>query len=117
MSGIMLTASQARAKSRNDAVIFNEIRDIEDAILTACSTGDLEVYVVGTTMTDTTATGTPAPIATARDYFKAWAGTFPNRAKEQQMAEVITYFTNLGYQIERRVNNATGDTFKWGIFW
>jgi len=112
MSGIMLTANQARAKSRNDSVIFNEIRSIEDEILTTCSAGGLEVYVTGTTMTNTT-TG----IALARDYYKAWTGSFPDRAKEQQMAEVIIYFSNLGYQIERRVNNTTGDTFKWAVFW
>ena len=112
MSGIMLTANQARAKSRNDSVIFNEIRSIEDAILTTCNSGGLEVYVTGTTMTDT-----GAGIPTARDYHKAWTGVYPDRAKEQQMGEVINYFTNLGYQIDRRVNNTTGDTFKWAVFW
>lgn len=108
----MLTASQARAKSKNDIVIFNEIRNIEDAILNTCDAGGLEVYVTGTTMTDT-GTG----IATARLYLKAWTGQLPDRVKEQQMSEVITYFSNLGYQIERRVNSSTGDTFKWAVFW
>jgi len=112
MNSIMLTASQARAKSKNDSVIFNETRSIESEILNACSLGNLEVYVTGTTMTDT-GTG----IALARNYFKAWNGSVPDRAKEQQMADIITYFSNLGYQIERRVNSATGDTFKWAIFW
>lgn len=108
----MLTAAQARAKSRNDIVIFNEIRDIEDAIINAANAGELEVVVSGTTMTST-ADG----ISTAREYFKAWQGSFPNRAKEQQMSTVIEYFINLGYQIDRRVNPTTGDTFRWLVYW
>lgn len=108
----MLTASQARAKSRNDLIIFNEIREIEAAVLTASSDGELEVIVSGTTMT---ATG--SGIALAREYFKAWQGAVPNRAKEQQMAEVVSYFFNLGYQIERKVNPQTGDTFRWSVYW
>lgn len=108
----MLTAAQARAKSRNDIIIFNEIRDIEDAILNAANQGELETTVSGTTMTDTD-TG----ISTSREYFKAWQGSFPNRAKEQQMATVIEYFINLGYQIDRRVNPSTGDTFRWLVYW
>ena len=108
----MLTASQARAKSRNDIIIFNEIREIELAILTAAGEGDLSIEVTGTTMTDTS-TG----IATARDYFKAWQGSVPNRVKEQQMATIVDYFYGLGYQIDRRVNGTTGDTFKWSVYW
>lgn len=108
----MLTASQARAKSRNDIIIFNEIRAIELAILTASGEGDLSVEVTGTTMTST-ADG----IALARDYFKAWQGSIPNRVKEQQMANIVDYFYGLGYQIDRRVNGSTGDTFKWSVYW
>lgn len=112
MAGIMLTAAQARAKSRNDVVIFNEIRDIEDAILAAANAGQLDATVIATTMTDT-----GDGIDTAREYFKAWQGTVPNRAKEQQMADVVEYFVNLGYQIDRRANPNTGDTFRWLIYW
>lgn len=112
MTGIMLTASQARAKSRNDIIIFNEIRTIELAILNASGDGDLSVEVTGTSMTSTT-----DEIVTAREYFKAWQGSVPNRAKEQQMANIVDYFYSLGYQIERRVNGATGDTFKWSVYW
>jgi hypothetical protein len=112
MAGIMLTASQARAKSKNDLAIFNEIREIETAILVASSDGELEVVVSGTAMT---ATG--SGMSLAREYFKAWQGSVPNRAKEQQMAEVVSYFYNLGYQIERKVNPQTGDTFRWSVYW
>ena len=35
----MLTATESRAKSRNDRVIFDEIRDIESEILDAVQAG------------------------------------------------------------------------------
>lgn len=117
MNNIMLTANEARAKAQNDSVIFNEIRDIEDAILTAVSAGNYSVDVTGTTMTDTTTTGTPAPIVAARLYFNTWQGTIDDRAKYVQMGKVIQYFTDLGYSIDRRTNALTGDTFKWVINW
>lgn len=113
----MLTAAQARAKAQNDTVIFSEIRDIEDAILTAVSSGLYDAAVTGTTMTATSTTGSPAPIVAARLYFNTWQGTIDDRAKYVQMGQVIQYFTDLGYAIERRTNNLTGDTFKWVVSW
>lgn len=112
MKTVMLTATQARSKARNDIVIFNEIRDLEEAIISAAGQGLLEVVIGTTTMTDF-ADG----IATARLYSKTWQGIEDDRAREQQMAAVIEYFSNLGYQIDRRMNPVTGDTFKWHIFW
>jgi len=118
MNNIMLTANQARAKAQNDNVIFNEIRDIEDAILTAVDNGSYDVKVAGTTMTATVNTGpVPSPRSKARIYFNVWQGTQDDRAKFIQMAKIITYFTDLGYTIDRRTNNETGDTFTWLIYW
>lgn len=113
----MLTAAAARTKTQNDSVIFNEIRDIEDAILTAVTAGNYETAVTGTTMTATSTAGSPAPIVAARLYFKTWQGTIDDRSKFVQMGKVITYFTDLGYGIDRRTNSATGDTFKWVVTW
>ena len=112
MNSVMLTAAQARAKSRDDNVIFNEIRNLEQAILNAIDAGQLEVFVSGTTMTDT-----GSGIAEARVYSKVWQGIVDDRAKDQRMASVIKYFSELGYQIDRRTNPNTGDTFRWAIFW
>ena len=112
MNSVMLTAAQARNKARSDNLIFNEIRDIEQAILNAIDAGQLEVYISSTTMTDT-GTG----IAEARLYSKVWQGVIEDRAKDQSMGSVIQYFSELGYQIERRTNPNTGDTFRWAIFW
>jgi hypothetical protein len=113
----MLTAKEARAKAQNDSVIFNEIRDIEDAILTAVSNGQYEANVINTTMTATSTTGVPAPIVSARLYFNTWQGTIDDRARYVQMGKVIQYFTDLGYSIDRRTNANTGDTFKWILSW
>jgi len=113
MNNVMLTATQARAKSQNDSVIFNEIRDIEDAILTAVAAGTYDTDVVNTTMTATSQPGD----AVARVYFNTWQGSVDDRAKFVQMAKVVTYFTDLGYAIERRTNSTTGYTFKWVVSW
>lgn len=109
---VMLSASQARAKAQNDLVIFREVRDIEEAILSAIVDGNYSVDVVSTAMTSTT-----DGVADARLYFNAWQGITPDRAKEIQMNLVITYFTDLGYTIERKTNALTGDTFKWVVLW
>jgi hypothetical protein len=117
MKNPMLTATEARAKAQNDTVIFNEIRDIEDAVLTAVGLGEYDAEITGTTMTATDTTGSPAPIAAARVYFTVWQGTVDDRAKFIQMGQIISYFNDLGYSIERRTNNTTGDTFKWIVSW
>ena len=109
---VMLSAGQARSKAQNDLIIFREVRDIEEAILTAIAAGSYNVDVVGTTMTSTT-----DGVETARLYFTAWQGITPDRAKENQMNSVIIYFTDLGYTIERKTNALTGDTFKWTVLW
>jgi len=38
-----------------------------------------------------------------------------DRAKTDQMNQVISYFENLGYTISRLTNSATNKTFKWVI--
>ena len=111
----MLTAAEARAKAQNDSVIFKEIRDIEDAIISAASAGDYDTTIKGTVMT--VEVGIPSAVQTARVYFNVWQGSVDDRAKFIQMGKVITYFTDLGYSIERRTNPNTGDTFIWVVSW
>ncbi len=113
MKNVMLTATEARAKSQNDSVIFNEIRDIEDAILQSVAEGLYDATVNETTMTATDANG----VGLARVYFNTWQGAIDDRAKFIQMSKIITYFTDLGYSIERRTNNLTGSTFNWIVSW
>jgi hypothetical protein len=105
IESIMLTATQARNKAQNDLVIFNEVRDIELAILTATAEGSYD-----TTLSDTTMT-------TDSTYFNVWRGNAGDRAKEKQMATIIQYFTDLGYTIERKTALSTGNTFNWTVYW
>lgn len=128
-----LTATEARAKSRNDFIVFTEIRSLEEAVLTAINEGlYTTVDVTGTTMTWPEYTGSVADdvlkVANIEEptddqydeavyYYRVWAGTEENRAKNNQMNAVITYFTNLGYSIDRVTNPTTGETFRWVISW
>lgn len=101
----MLTATEARSKAQNDLVIFNEVRDIELAILSASADGAYEITVDTSTMT------------TSATYANVWKGLISDRAKEIQMSTVIKYFTDLGYSIERKTNSISGTTFVWQVYW
>ena len=101
----MLTASEARSKAQNDVVIFNEIRNIEDAVLEAVADGQYSTEVTGTTIT------------LSVTYYNVWLGVTEDRAKYIQLGQIVTYFTDLGYGIERRTNQDTGNTFKWIVSW
>ena len=105
IESIMLTAAQARNKAQNDLVIFNEVRDIELAILSACAAGSYEITLTDTTMT------------TAATYYNVWRGNASDRAKDKQMSTIVQYFTDLGYTIDRKTNPTTGNTFNWTIYW
>ena len=48
-------------------------------------------------------------------YYQVWQGTVEDRAKADEMRQVIDYFKNLGYTIERQTNTSTNKTFKWVI--
>ena len=101
----MLTATEARAKAQNDLVRFNEVRDIELAILTASADGYYEITIEDSAMT------------ISATYANVWKGVVNDRAKEIQMASVIKYFTDLGYSIERKINSTSGTTFVWQVYW
>ena len=101
----MLTATEARAKAKNDVVIFNEIREIEDSILYSIDAGQYSAEVTDTTMT------------LSVTYCNVWQGVSEDRAKFIQMGQIVTYFTDLGYSVERRINSSSSNTFKWIISW
>jgi len=71
----------------------------------------------GTANTDLglTAGTTSATNPSSVDYFSVWQGVTNDRAKTDQMNQVISYFENLGYTISRLTNTATTKTFKWVI--
>ena len=65
---------------------------------------------LGLTAATSTATN-PSSVA----YFTCWDGSTQDRAKTDQMIQVVLYFKNLGYTIEQLKNVTTGKTFKWQI--
>ena len=65
---------------------------------------------VGLTAGTTTATN-PESVT----YFSVWQGVANDRPKTDQMNQVILYFQNLGYTIDRLINTTNNKTFKWVI--
>ena len=48
-------------------------------------------------------------------YHSVWQGNSTDKPKTDQMNQVIQYFQNLGYTIDRLINTTTNKTFKWVI--
>ena len=62
-----------------------------------------------------TAATSTATNPTSVDYFDCWQGNATSRPKTDQMNQVILYFQQLGYTIDRLKNTSTGKTLKWVI--
>lgn len=71
----------------------------------------------GTTNTDLglTAGTTTATSPVSVSYYSVWQGTTTDRAKQDQMNQVIEYLETLGYNVYRQTNTATNKTFQWAI--
>tara|TARA_B100001057_G_C22514187_1_gene819188 strand:+ start:10 stop:630 length:621 start_codon:yes stop_codon:yes gene_type:complete len=70
--------------------------------------------------TANTPLGVTAQTYTATDpssvsYYNVWTGTSVDRAKSDQMNQVLEYFKNLGYSIDRLKNTTTNKNLKWVI--
>jgi len=57
------------------------------------------------------------PNPSSVDYFQTWQGTRTNRGESQQMDQVMAYFKNLGYKIDRTTNTTSSNTFQWNLYW
>jgi hypothetical protein len=111
----MLTASEARIKSLQDVYVLREIRDLEEAVLTAASDGAIEVIIPTTsTMAKNSA---DVGYGIAAEYYDTWTGSRDDRQKTLQMNKVVQYFSDLGYTIDRQTNPNTQTTFQWVIAW
>lgn len=71
----------------------------------------------GTANTDLglTAGTTTAVNPDSVSYYSVWQGANTDRAKADQMNQVIQYFETLGYVIHRQTNTSTNKTFKWVV--
>lgn len=50
-------------------------------------------------------------------FHDVWQGVVTDRALFNQMDQVVSYFRNLGYKIERVSNTQTSKTFSWYLYW
>ena len=50
-------------------------------------------------------------------YYKVWQGEIIDETRMKNMTDTISHFESLGYNIQRRVNSETGDTFEWVVSW
>ena len=101
-------AYEARTGSRNNLIIYDEIRHLERAILESIDQGKLNVRVLDSHMTSSE-TGEP--------YFQVFIGQLDDRPLAEQMSMVEKHFRNLGYQISRKSNLTTNSTFFWEVLW
>lgn len=107
----------------NDAAVTGVVASKNAAnnlvITFTCSQTTTWTFVVGagTANADlglTAATNTATNPASV-DYFNCWQGNVTSRPKTDQMNQVINYFQQLGYTIERVTNTSTNKTLKWVI--
>lgn len=88
-------------------------------VLTRTTTAGAWTFTVGAGTANTalglTATSYTATNPSSVSYFNVWQGTSTDRAKTDQMNQVISHFESLGYGIEQRTNTTTNNTFKWVI--
>jgi hypothetical protein len=75
---------------------------------------------IGTGTADAALGLTSASVATAVNpdsvsFYTVWDGSTSDRAKTDQMQQVVKYFENLGYSVDQQVNANTNKTFKWVI--
>lgn len=58
-----------------------------------------------------------APSPSSVEYFSSWIGTTTDRKINDEINRVISYFTNLGFNVILLKNSNTNNTFKWVINW
>lgn len=82
----------------------------------AATTWQLEIGA-GTANTDLglTAATTLADPPSSVQYFNVWQGNVSDTCSADDLTAVKEFFTNMGYDIQQRTNNATGKTFSWLI--
>lgn len=93
-----------------NAIMNNQFSvDINHATVTSFNS----TTVIGTPMTNNNALG--------ELYYKSWQGWDIDPVKNNQMQEVIDYFTGLGYSIQRILNTLAPspayEIFLWRISW
>jgi hypothetical protein len=106
----------------NDAGVTGLVASKSDGylVLTYTCTAQAEWSVTVGAGTANTALGITSGTRVADNppstsYYSVWTGTTDDRAKADQMTQVVKYFENLGYAIDRQANPATNKTLQWVI--
>ena len=107
----------------NDAAVSGLVASknaTNNLVLTYTAPASTSWTVVLGAGTANTALGLTAQTYTASNpdsvaYYNVWSGTVADRAKSDQMNQVVKYFENLGYTIERLKNTTTNKNLKWVI--
>ena len=107
MDYIFPNANEARNLATDITLVFNEISLIQHEILTSIENKQYDAIISDTLMTGID--------EIAMDYFEVWQRIKTDKVKFEQMNRVITYFSNNGYSIIRKINELTGNTFVWYI--
>lgn len=102
------SAIDAREYSRNNTVIFNEIRDIESSILEAIDNKNFDTIISNSYMTSE---------QSGISYWRVWQEFDENDVLYDQMSQVIKYFQDLKYSVSRKTNMEIGNIFYWEIKW
>ena len=121
-TGLSLNAVIADINDAGVTGVVASKNSSNNLVITYTTTAASTFTVVVGAGTANTALGLTAQTHTATDpasksYFNVWSGVATDRAKTDQMSQVIKYFQGLGYQIERQTNTSTTNTFKWIITW
>lgn len=84
---------------------------------------DCQGYLYDVSMTNAGYGFTEQPIITVKGlseseiYYKVWQGEIIDENRMKSMTDTISHFEKLGYNIQRRVNPETGNTFEWVVSW
>lgn len=112
----MLTASNARNNTISSEIVETELALINLNILYAVSQGRITAsvtHVTNTSVMGTTLTGTPMTLNT--DTYLVWQNRITDNLITAQMAQVIDYYSQLGYTISRKTIDGTH--LLWQISW
>lgn len=112
------TAAEARAGSRNNLAIHDEIRHIEGKIYEAITAGVLSLEVTDSPMTDVSSPNYDKEgVVDPLDYYTALFSDNGDRSLIEQVLFVQKNFVDLGYQMTPLKNLSGGRSFFWRIMW
>ena len=101
-------AGLVASKSSNRLVItYTAVAAATWTVVVGAGTANTALGITAGTRTATNPSST--------SYYSVWSGATEDRAKSDQMTQVIKYFENLGYAIDRQANTATNKTIQWVI--